>query len=147
MSLITLANAMHRSRTVTRTLLMLIAITAAIVAGLLAMHSLNTHPADAVHADTVATAPADTGSHHTDASPAPEGAPVSGCADCSGGGDMSWMTCVLALLVTLLVVARFHRGSWQGSTPYTVSLLAAISPARARPLRPPSLTILCISRT
>jgi hypothetical protein len=147
MSLITLAHAMHRSRTLTRTLLILVAITAGIVGGLLAMHSLNTHPTGPGHADTVAAAPADPGSHHTDAAPAPAGAPASGCVDCSGSGNMSWMTCVLALLVTLLLIARFHRGSWRGSTPYVASLLAAILPARARPLRPPSLTVLCISRT
>lgn len=146
MSLITLAHAMQRSRTLTRTLLILIAVTAAIVAGLLAMHSLNTHPAGAGHADTVAAAPADTG-HHTGSAVAPDEAPAATCADCSGGGEMSWMTCVLALLVSLLLIARFHRGSWRGSPPSVGALLSVLLPARARPLRPPSLTVLCISRT
>ena len=56
MSLITFADAMGRTRTLTRTFLVMIAITAGIVAGLLAMHSLNTHATSTGHPDTIATA-------------------------------------------------------------------------------------------
>lgn len=145
MSLITLADAMGRMRTLTRTFLVMIAITAGIVAGLLAMHSLNTHATSTGHPDTVTTATAD--SHHAHDA-APVGEPAAGeCADCAGGHDtMMWMACVLALLVTVLILARISR-SWRTADPDRGSPTVSWWPVRLAPAHPPSLTVLCISRT
>jgi hypothetical protein len=145
MSLITLADAMERTRTLTRTFLVMIAITAGIVAGLLAMHSLNTHATSTGHPDTVTTAAA--GSHHAhDAAPVGEAA-AGECGDCAGGHDtMMWMACVLALLATVLILARISR-SWQTPDPERGSPTVLLWPARRAPVHPPSLHVLCISRT
>lgn len=145
MSLISLADALRRTRTLTRTFLVMIAIIAGIVAGLLAMHSLNTHATSTGHPDTVTTATADS-RHAHDA--AVTGEPAAGeCGDCAGGHDpLTWMACVLALLVTVLFIARL-RGSWRTTEHDRGSPTAPWWQARLAPAYPPSLTVLCISRT
>ena len=145
MSLIALSERLHASRHLARTLLMLIAVTSAVIAGLLAMHSLNMH-STAGHAETHAAVehgdsmmvPTD---GHTDQDAATE------CVDCGKGGSsgMLAMACVLALLVTLFVlgrVASFRR---------LLATLPRPQPphtwARAQVFSSPSLAALCISRT
>jgi len=140
MSLIALTERLHAGRSMARTLLLLIAVTAAVIVGLLAMHSLNTHTAADTGHQTTASATAD--DHHSGASVTDEG-----CADCgSGHSDMLAMACVLALLATVLLVALLRPGRvWLSVLPRPQPLSAAL-PGRPS-LRPPSLTALCISRT
>ena len=66
MSLIALTDRLHAGRTVARTLLLLIAVTGAVIVGLLAMHSLNAHTAtDTGHpASVTSTASTGSGDHH-----------------------------------------------------------------------------------
>ncbi|NYF18438.1 hypothetical protein HDC37_003302 [Microbacterium sp. AK009] len=143
MSLITLTDRLHAGRSIARTLLLLIALTAAVIVGLLAMHSLNTHTAAQTgHQATVATASVTVDDHHSGATVTDEG-----CADCgSGHADMLAMACVLALLASVLLLARLRPSQvWLSVLPRPRPLSAAL-PGRPR-LRPPSLTALCISRT
>lgn len=144
MSLIALSERLHASRHLARTLLMLIAITGAVIIGLLAMHSLNMH-ATAGHAETHATV------EHIDPMMAPavehtDQNAYTGCADCgTGGASMLAMACVLALLVTLFVLGRVT--SFRG----LIATLPRPQPThtwvRAQVFSPPSLTALCICRT
>ncbi len=53
MSLIALTDRVHTGRSMARTLLLLVAVTGAIIVGLLAMHSLNTHTATDTSHQTV----------------------------------------------------------------------------------------------
>ncbi|OZD55605.1 hypothetical protein CH252_07055 [Rhodococcus sp. 06-1477-1B] len=149
MSLIAVAKQVRGPRTLTRTVLLLVAVTAAIIAGLLAMHSFNTHTTITGHAPAVSVA-ADVGAG-LDASAAAalaEGpADHSGCADCGDDHAMAWMACVLALLVSVIVLARL-RARWRirvGES--AVQAVRARWPASAHSVAPPSLTVLCISRT
>lgn len=141
MSLIALTERLDTGRNAARMLLLLIAITGAVIVGLLAMHSLNSHTADhagsltsAEHSDLVATSTLD------------QNAAADGCGDCgSHTPSMLLITCGLAILVALLI---FTRPFW------TRAVLATLprphpSPSLAlqRPALPPSLSALCISRT
>lgn len=144
MSLIALTDRLYVGRSMARTLLLLIALTAAVIVGLLAMHSLNTHSAaDTGHQTTVtAAASSALDDHHAGATASDEP-----CADCGGGhADMLAMACVLALLATVLLLARPRDGlRWLSVRPRPGAVNLA---RRARPdLRPPSPTDLCISRT
>lgn len=145
MSLIALTDRVHSGRSMARTLLLLIAVTGAIIVGLLAMHSLNAHTAtDTSHQTSVTTsATTGAGDHHA-------GTTATGgqCADCgSGHSDMLSMACVLALLATVLLLVR------PGAVMRGLSILprprhSLVQALFTRPaLRPPSLTVLCISRT
>jgi len=145
MSLIALTDRVHTGRSMARTLLLLIAVTGAIIVGLLAMHSLNAHTAtDTGHQTTVTTsATSSADDHHAGTTATDEP-----CADCgSGHSDMLAMACVLALLATVLLLVR------PGAVMRWLSILPRPRPSRMaalfiRPaLRPPSLTVLCISRT
>lgn len=145
MSLIALTDRVHAGRSMARTLLLLIAVTGAIIVGLLAMHSLNAHTAtDSSHQTAVtASATTGTGDHHAGTTAADEA-----CADCgSGHSNMLAMACVLALLATVLLLVR------PGAVMGWLSILprprpSVVSALFIRPaLRPPSLTVLCISRT
>lgn len=140
MSLIALTERLHTGRSPARTLLLLIAVTTAVVVGLLAMHSLNTHTAaDAGHRTIVASATAD--DHHSGTTVTSEG-----CAVCGlGHSDMLAMACVLVLLATVLVLARLRPGRmWLSVLTRAQPLCAAFVGVPS--LRPPSLTTLCISR-
>jgi hypothetical protein len=152
MSLIAVAQQVRGPRTLTRSLLLLVAVTAAIIVGLLAMHSLNTHVTATGHAGSasLAAVAVDAGSQHdAPASAASAGASADhvGCAKCGDDHAMAWMACVLALLVSVIVFALVRTG-WR-----TPALDSAVRAARARwhasvPVaRPPSLAVLCISRT
>ncbi|HIE60936.1 MAG TPA: hypothetical protein EYQ02_04495 [Microbacterium sp.] len=145
MSLIALTDRVHTGRSMARTLLLLVAVTGAIIVGLLAMHSLNTHTATDTSHQTTATASATTGAgdHHAGTTATDEP-----CADCGNGhSTMLAMACVLALLVTVLLLVR------PGAAMRWLSILPRPRPSVASALftgpalRPPSLTVLCISRT
>jgi hypothetical protein len=144
MSLIALTDRLYAGRSMARTLLLLIAVTGAVIVGLLAMHSLNTHTAsDTGHQSTV-TAAASAGADGHHAAPT---ATDEQCADCgSSHSDMLAMACVLALLVTLLLLARTRAAlHWQSTSPDLRPV--GTSSADQSPSRPPSLSTLCISRT
>ena len=87
-----------------RSVMLLIALTAALIVGLLAMHSLSTPTA---HAEPAATASVhETGAGHShDAPPLDDG-----CLDCGGHEAMLAMACVLALLaVAVLFLLPLRR--------------------------------------
>ena len=145
MSLIALTDRVHAGRSMARTLLLLVVITGAIIVGLLAMHSLNAHTAtDSGHQPTVtASATTGTGDHHAGATATDEP-----CADCgSAHSTMLAMACVLALLATVLLLVRpCAVMRWLSILPRPrPSVVSALFTGPA--LRPPSLTVLCISRT
>jgi hypothetical protein len=130
-----------------RTLLLLIMLTGAVIVGLLAMHSLNTHAtAESGHHATMDTDAADTsvtGDFYSSPMAAAEE-----CADCgTNQSGMLAMACVLALLATVLLLTHPR-----GSAHHWLTLLPRPGP-RVLPqpddpgLPPPSLTVFCISRT
>ena len=111
MSLINVAQQVRGPRTLTHTVLAVIAVAVGIIAGLLAMHSFNSHATTAGHHDTVAVSTqADVSAHHHDTSEAaavPDSPTAdAGCATCGGGDPMTWMACVLALLVATILLGR-----------------------------------------
>ncbi|WP_439591878.1 DUF6153 family protein [Microbacterium sp.] len=146
MSLIALTEHLRAGHSMARTLLLLIAVIGAVIVGLLAMHSLNTHTtAETGHHATMA---ADPSGMSTDSHAAATTAVEEACIDCgSDHSSMFAMACVLALLATVLLLAR-PAGGHQGLAllprpgPATVS-----SPGIPGRSHPPSLTALCISRT
>ena len=147
MSLIALTEHLRAGRSMARTLLLLIALTGAVIIGLLAMHSLNTHAtAESGHHATMAT---DQGGASVmgDAHAATTVSAEESCADCgTSHSGMLAMACVLALLATVLLLARARGAqSWLALLPRPGprALPASDSPG----LHPPSLTVLCISRT
>lgn len=145
MSLIALADRLRRGHSVARTLLLLIAVTGAVIVGLLAMHSLNAHAAtDTGHQTSVAAASlSSVADHHAD--PSVTGEP---CADCgSEHSDMFAMACVLAVLATVLLIMRPSAVMrWLSILPRPRSSVGVALCNRRAP-RPPSLIVLCISRT
>lgn len=147
MSLITITEKLRTGRRAARTLLILLTVAGAVILGLLAMHSLNSHTGTHLehqvtleHADTTPAAVVGAASADHDAAPGE-------CTDCATGGSdaMFAMACVLALLVTLLTLIR----------PAGVGVGVIALPLRQPPStpvtrsvsQPPSLTVLCISRT
>lgn len=153
MSLISVAQQARGPRTLTHAVLAVLAVSVGIIAGLLAMHSFNSHAAAAGHHDTVAvSAPAAAPEHHDDASPAalPPAAPAAGagCVTCGGEDPMTWMACVLALLVATILLGRVGLGRRHGPLTMILATTTPQRPARAHSLPPPpSLTVLGISRT
>lgn len=147
MSLITLQERLSAGRSMARTLLLLLALTGAVILGLLAMHSLNTHGLGSHTEDSTimlaaAAEPAHEGGHHSAAGP---GGPE--CADCgTGDTDTMAMACVLALLVgALLPACPRHPLGWRVA-PSRCPVHAVGQVIRVEP-GPPSLDVLCISRT
>lgn len=145
MSLVALTDRFRTGRSMVRTLLLLIAITGAVIVGLLAMHSLSTLTATYAGHQTTVTASATTiaGDDHSGTTATDEP-----CADCgSWHSNMLAMACVLALLATVLLLVR--PGAvlrWLSILPRPRSSVVAALFIRLV-LRPPSLTVLCISRT
>ncbi|MGU3643415.1 DUF6153 family protein [Microbacterium sp. C23T] len=150
MSMIVLAQRLRPgSRGLGSSLLLLIAVTAAIIAGLLAMHSLSSHT------EPAALAAASSGHEHGVAVDEHAAAAVVGpgtvqpvtdgeCADCGWLASMLAMGCVLALLIVSLLVFLPRVGiSWGAALRAGPALIsrAALLP------QPPSLRVLCISRT
>lgn len=125
---------------------------AAVIIGLLGMHTLNLHGTAA--ADTPAamtmTAVESSSAHHGTAQAHPTGSPAGAadmsCAGCSSDDHTgAAMMCMLALLLVLvLLIAPGVLRSWSGTL--FRSPLIEILTARVLP-RAPSLHVLCISRT
>ena len=129
------------SRGLGHSVLLLIGVAAAIIIGLLAMHSLNSHTETAAHTTAAAAMTHDMGTaEHGDTRPAAEG----DCADCGDHTSMLAMACVLALLIVSLLLFLPRVGiTWGAALRAGPTMIA-----RATHLpRPPSLLILCISRT
>ena len=135
-----------------RGVLLAILLVAAVIVGLLAMHTLNLHgtaAADSPASMTMSAAAAPGTAHHDTAGAHDSGAPADdrsmSCAGCAGDDHLGMATlCVLALLLILLLVIPPHalRG-WASATlrPHLIETLTARAP------RAPSLHVLCISRT
>ncbi len=138
--MITLAQHLRRSPSgLGRSVLLLIALTAALIIGLLAMHALSASTAHAEPAAAVSVQEA-SAAHGHDAPPADDG-----CPDCGGHEAMLVMACVLALLVVSLLFLLPRAGiSWGVVFGRAGPLMVA---GRAALSRPPSLLVLCISRT
>lgn len=141
-----------RRRRAVRSALLAVVLATGVIVGLLGMHALDVHgtvhAAVGTHGPTVGVH-AEYGSVSADAlaaAPSSGGALLSssGCADCDAGGGM-WAACVLALLagLLLLLVPRAHRRLH----PALSRLLSREVFADAAFPRPPSLIVLCISRT
>ena len=145
MSMIALAQRLRPGpRGLGHSVLLLIAVTAALIVGLLAMHSLNSYT------DTAAPAAAASMHEHGAAGPgvADNGTTQPGtdgdCADCGGHANMLAMACVLALLIVSLLLFLPRVGiTWGAALRAGPALIAR---ATHKP-RPPSLLVLCISRT
>ncbi|MBW9111548.1 hypothetical protein JNB63_16960 [Microbacterium trichothecenolyticum] len=144
MSLIALTARLRAGRSTARWLLLLIAITGAVIIGLLAMHSLNSHSAtDASdRAGTAVVTVADMGHTHSAADDTTDL-----CADCgSDHSSMLAMACVLALLAVALLLLRPNLGHrWLSTMPRPQPVHLTFMNLAG--LRPPCLTALCISRT
>ncbi len=147
MSMIALTEHLRADRSMARTLLLLIALIGAVIIGLLAMHSLNTHAtAESGHHATMATDAAGA-SAVGDAHGATTVSAEESCADCgTSHSGMLAMACVLALLATVLLLAR-PRGVQRGFALLPRPGPPAVPRAGSPGLHPPSLTVLCISRT
>jgi hypothetical protein len=119
--------------------LLLIALTAALIVGLLAMHALTAPTAHAEPAAAVSMQEAGA-AHGHDAPPADDG-----CPDCGGHEAMLAMACVLALLVVSLLFLLPRAGISWGVVFGRAGPLMVAGPAVLS--QPPSLLVLCISRT
>ena len=131
---------------------------AAVIAGLLAMHTLNLHGTPSAHAPAaLSVTVADSGeahqgvAHHSSAgsyglTSGTAHDPGGSCADCGGGTHLGMaMACVLALLLVLLALVppRLLPG-WMHTAPRPLLVERFIDRLLSRA---PSLHILCISRT
>ncbi|MEV8339432.1 DUF6153 family protein [Leucobacter sp. NPDC077196] len=137
------------SRSRVRALFKMVAITVGVIAGLLAMHSFNSHLVPARHSATVETQNivgfAHPGADEAASDSDPAGTPSHGCMNCTG--SVTWMECALALLLTVALFIG-SRLSWRTSVSREGNS-ARVSrwKAHIRPLPPPSLEALGISRT
>ena len=140
MSMIDLAQRMRPGpRGLGQTVMLLIAVTGAIILGLLAMHSLNSHTESTTPAAVVAVHDAGTPDHDT-TPPASHGE----CADCGGHPSMLAMICVLVLLALSLLIRLPRLGIMWGAA-LRAGPVEAVRAALFS--RRPSLLVLCISRT
>jgi hypothetical protein len=122
-----------------RSVLLLIALTTALIVGLLAMHAVNAPTAHAEPAAAVSVL--ELGAAHGHDAPPTD----TGCADCGGRDAMLAMACVLALLVVSLLFVLPRAGlAWTAGLGRAGPRLFV---GRTAQCRPPSLLVLCISRT
>lgn len=126
--------------------LLLVCFAAAIIVGLMGMHTLASSHAPAM-SSTAETTGATVPEGHHGAATAPVDDAGHGCVTCSpdGGHDALMVMCVLALLATvlLLLIPRLIRGRPQQRAAWWPVMFVA----RPAPSRPPSLRELSISRT
>ncbi len=124
----------------------LLALAAALIVGLLSMHATGPHGAASLQPAASHSSHSATAAHGMSESTITEAlaAPCEGA--CTGGEhDMAMAACILALMVLLLFVApALLRQN-------LLQLLLQVSPPKVRdataaPTRPPSLTVLSISR-
>lgn len=175
MSLIAFTRRLRAGRSTLRTVLLAVAVAGGVIVGLLAMHSLNMHTAVAapaqmsaapgaahgsapVSSDATGMAPsadvtfmatsvgeayaaAGGGGHHGEPTSDPS------CPDCAGDhSGLLGIACVLGLLVALLVLGA--PGLAARLLPPDTRVYGSLSAFAPRPhVHPPSLTVLCISRT
>lgn len=152
MAPVTATRSGRSSSSILRGLLSGVLLVAAVIVGLLGMHTLNLHGTAA--ADTpaaVAMSAAESSSaHHGTAQAHPAGSPASAAEmSCAGRSTDDHagmaMMCVLALLLVLvLLIAPGVLRGWP--VPLFRSPLTEILTSRVLP-RAPSLHVLCISRT
>jgi hypothetical protein len=131
-----------------RKTMLLLAIVGALVAGLLAMHTIANSMGG--HNDASASTMAMPGSvHYADAGAVPNPNMLGDCAGtCDPGHTMATMVCVLALLVTALLLAATRRDAWSGLLRQAQTSLRKISALAALAFAaPPNLDALSISRT
>lgn len=106
-----------------------------VIGGLLGMHALNLHAqtphATAAHVTTAHDATADGTAHATSGGATHAVLPCEGCGEQPAGHEAA-MACVLALLITLLLLpaprllaAVLERIRWLSSTPARIGLAAA----------------------
>ncbi|TQL47428.1 hypothetical protein FB562_0488 [Homoserinimonas aerilata] len=148
MSMIDVGRALRPRRSLWRTLVFSLAAIGAILVGLVAMHSLNIEGGHSGHA---ASSPvAASADHHADAGAADAAAvdPLASPAGCDSDCEhsMTVMACILALMVTLIVLGASR------ATSISAGILRLLSPvlelkATLAPAVPPSLHVLSISRT
>lgn len=120
-------------------------VVAAVIVGLLAMHTLNLHGNSATHGSTTGSVVSPDVGHETTAIDAG----TQHLSDCEGrlaeeGHTAAAAACVLVLimLLTLLLTPRY-LGNWLPTSPRpgpAQRILHVVQP------RPPSLEVLCISR-
>lgn len=121
---------------------------AAIVVGLLAMHVITATSSDHTSHHTAATTHEHGGTiAMTD--PSPTGAATTDCnSTCESGHNMASMACLLALLITTLILSvRVIINRWGSDLYRLIAALSAALPAALAPPSPPSLLTLSISRT
>jgi hypothetical protein len=133
-----------------RKTMLLLVVVGALLAGLLAMHTIAS--AMGGHNDATASTMAMQGAdHHADGMVVP-GGQSSGAGDCAGtcdpGHPMATMVCILALLMTVLALGALRRPALGGLLRVVLPPLRRIlaSAAVAFPI-PPNLDALSISRT
>lgn len=140
------------SHSVFRGVVLGVLLVAAVIVGLLAMHTLNLHGTAAAEAPASMSMAASEPAHasHSPATAAASGDAQSersvSCAGCSADDHSGMaMICVLALLLAMLLLIPpgvLRRGPGTVlRTPLAEVVLARLAP------RPPSLHVLCISRT
>jgi len=145
MSMSAVGRFVRPQRTLLREVLLTLVAVAAIVVGLLAMHSLNLD--NTQHGAGSAAQMAAPAHHETGTAPLGEHGSSSDCAGvCGPGHSMTVMACVLVLLVTMIVLgARLAVSRWHELRRWAAALVAwAVALA---PPTPPSLHVLSISRT
>lgn len=142
MSLAAVNRALRPNALLWRRLLLCLVAVAAVVGGMLAMHSFST---DAGHGTTIAVAAAE--AHHHEDSAASSIAREDCGGSCEPGHSMAVTACLLALLVlTILFAVRDVPG--RGLMMLAAVVRSAQRYARAVPWpKPPSLEALSISRT
>lgn len=148
--LIRIARSVTTRRALDRTLLAVVVVAVAVILGLLAMHSVDAHATTSGQDRTVATenGTAHPGGHHTEMSAGdPPGAVQAECANCADDGGMGGMACVLALLAAAVLFVRSIAWRRLLGSALGVTTAPTRHPGAQRPLAPPSLTALCISRT
>lgn len=148
MSMIGLGHALRPRRTLWRTLIFSLAAIGAILVGLIAMHSFTFEGGHSGHA--AASAVTESLDHHVTASAAETtmADQTAGPAGCDGECEhsMTVMACILALMVTLIVLGASR------ATLISAGIRRVLSPvlelkATLAPAVPPSLHVLSISRT
>jgi hypothetical protein len=125
----------------------LLAVTVAVIIGILAMHSFSSATP---YTNTVMTADSRTisvGSHHE---PLEVATAISGpdCIGCSDDMSMALMWCVFALLTaSLLLAAPRQMTGWPRQASRLLCFAASPQHHVGQAPRGPSLNVLCISRT
>ena len=147
-----LRDVLHPQRALWRKLLLCLAAVATIVAGLLAMHSLNlsSHHNEVVvaqHGDPVVAQPGAVDEHHhADSANASLAADEIGTCDGACGMNSMLGGCILALLVASALLAGAATLSRTSAIHLVLARSLAAAASVATPA-PPSLHLLSISRT